>query len=207
MRAVPELALPTGAQSQLDWCIDAIRRICRASQMPDTVTSARQELWIPVSMMTARVSSGAGAATRDSGSNDVTTPVFDFDQTAAEYVHFNWAPPKRWDRGTVAFIPYWTADAGSATQTCIFTLAGVAISNDDTTNATFGTPQSSSDALIIAGDLHVGPESSAITIDGSPAEADLVVFQLARNVADTLAADARLIGIKLIWSANADNDI
>jgi hypothetical protein len=156
--------------------------------------------------MTARARSPAGSATYDSGSNDLTIPVFDFDQTTQEYVIFEWIPPKRWDKGTVTFEALWTADAGTPAQTVIWTLAGVAISDDDVMNVAVGTAQSSADALIATGDKHRSPESAAITIAGTPANGDLVVFQLSRDVADTLAADARLIGIRLFWTSNATSD-
>ncbi len=70
-----------------------------------------------------------------------------------------------------------------------------------------GTAQNSDDAYIVAGDLHVGPESNAITIGGIPATGDLVAFQLGRDVAnDNLAADARLIAIKLFYTTSANTD-
>lgn len=176
------------------------------SRTANAEASGRQTIWVPASAMTPRFTNGAAIGTIDSGSNDLTLPCLDFDQTTAEHAHFNIAMPKQWNEGTVTFQPFWTAGAGSAAQTCIFTLAGVAISNDDVLNASFGTAQSSSDALIATGDLHVGPESSAITIGGSPADGDLCVFQVSRDIADTLAADARLLGIKLYFTADAGTD-
>ena len=65
------------------------------------------------------------------------------------------------------------------------------------------------DTLIAANDCHIGPESSALTIAGTPAEGDLVYFQITRKVADagdTLAADAKLIGVRLYFTTNAGND-
>jgi microcystin-dependent protein len=167
----------------------------------------KNETWIGARSMTARADAGAGAATRDSGSNNITSPVLDFDKTTQEYAHFEWVPPKRWDKGAVSFIPYWSADAGTAAETMAWTLAGVALSNDDATDAAMGTAQTSADALIATGDLHVGPESAAITIAGSPAAGDLGAVEISRDVAnDTLNGDARLLGIKLIWTSNATSD-
>jgi hypothetical protein len=51
--------------------------------------------------------------------------------------------------------------------------------------------------------------SSAMTIGGSPAEGDIVVFQVNRNAAsgsDTCAVDAKLIGVRLAFSTNAKDD-
>lgn len=166
----------------------------------------KQSIWIPASAMIPRVTSGAAVGLIDSGSNDNTIPSLDFDQTSAENAQFCIAMPKSWNESTVTFTPYWTASAGTAAQTCIFALSGAAISNDDVLNTAQGTPQTSSDALIATGDLHIGPESSAITIGGTPAEGDLVVFNVARDIGDTLAADARLIGVMLHITLDANTD-
>ena len=116
---------------------------------------------VDAAMMTARASSGAGSATYDSGGNDLTLPVFDFDQTTQEYVHFSWLPPKRWDKGTVTFEALWTADAGTPGQTVVWTLAGVAISNGDALNATFGAAQGFTDALLATGQSHQLPNAAS----------------------------------------------
>ena len=53
----------------------------------------------------------------------------------------------------------------------------------------------------------MGAESAQITIGSTPLDGDLILFELSRDVAnDTLAADARLVGIKLIWTSNATSD-
>lgn len=168
--------------------------------------TGRQEFWISAGGMKRAGTNGAANGDYDSGSNDVLLDTKDFDQTTSESVYFEFGMPAGWDEGTVTFIPYWTADAGTATQTCIFTLSGIAISNDDPMNAAQGTGASSSDALIATGDLHIGPESSAITIGGTPAVNDLAVFKLLRDISDTLAADAKLIGIKLVLNFASAND-
>jgi hypothetical protein len=172
-----------------------------------TVGQGKHTIWVPATAMKPRVTNGAATGNLDSGAQDNTIGVLDFDQTTAEHAQFCIGMPKGWNEGTVTFIPYWTASAGSAAQTCEFALGGVAISNDDSLDFTIGTTQASADALIATGDLHIGPESSAITIGGSPAEGDMVIFNVTRNVAnDNLAADARLIGIKLLYTTNAATD-
>jgi len=169
--------------------------------------AGRHEIPIMAGGMVPCVTNGAAAGVVDSGSSDLTFRTFDFDQTTAESVEFQIPMPKGWNEGTVTFIPYWTASAGSGGV--VWTLQGVAISNDDPLNGTLGTGQTSTDTLIATGDLHIGPECSAITIGGTPAENDLVMFRLTRTTgdgSDTLTADARLIGIKLVITTNAVTD-
>lgn len=169
--------------------------------------TGRQSMYVPASGMYPKATGGAGEITYDSGSNDVTIRALAFDTTAQEYAQFEQVMPKSWDRGTITFVPYWTNTGGASTQTVSWTLAGAAISNDDTLNATMGTAQSSADTWIAQNDLHVGPESGAITIGGTPAAADLIVFQVSRDVAnDNMAGDAVLLGIMLFFTVNAAND-
>ena len=52
-------------------------------------------------------------------------------------------------------------------------------------------------------------ETAPVTLGGTPADGDLIVFQISRNAgdgADTLAADAQLIGVRLFYSTDARND-
>jgi hypothetical protein len=164
----------------------------------------KETIWVPASAMVARTTNGAASGTAETSTNKVMQKTLDFDQTTAEYAQFTVTFPKSWNEGTVTFVPYWTAASGSGTVT--WTLAGVALSNDDAIEAAFGTAQSSTDTLIATGDMHVGPESSAITIAGTPAADDIIVFQVARDISDTLSADARLLGVKVLFTTDAAND-
>ena len=60
-----------------------------------------------------------------------------------------------------------------------------------------------------ADDLNVSGETSALTVAGSPGAEELVNFRFYRDAnagGDTLAADARLIGVKIHYTTNALND-
>lgn len=180
--------------------------VADSAVMPEDLNS-KHTIWVPAGAMTPKVTNGAAEGTYDSGLNDVTLRTLAFDTTTQEYAQFCIGMPKGWDEGTVTFIPYWTNAGGSSTQTVRWTLAGLAVSNDDTLNGTFGTAQNSDDTWLAQNDLHIGPESSAITIGGTPAESDLVVFQVSRDVAnDNMSGDALLIGIKLLITYAAVND-
>ncbi len=162
---------------------------------------------IPASAMVSNTTNGAAAGVTETTTNDVMVRTYDFDQTTQEGVQFCIPMPKSWNESTVTFQPIWTASAGSAAATVVWSLRGVSLSDDDALDTAWGTEQTSSDALIATGDVHIGPESSAITIAGTPAEGDLVFFQVRRNVAsDNLTADAKLIAIRLNITTNDAND-
>jgi len=60
-----------------------------------------------------------------------------------------------------------------------------------------------------AEELYVTAESGAVTIAGTPADNDLTYFRIFRDVSDandTAAEDARLLGVKLIFTTDAAND-
>jgi collagen type VII alpha len=169
--------------------------------------TGKNALWVPAAVMWPRATNGAGEGTYDSGANDVTIKTLDFDTTTQEYAHFVVAMPKSWNEGTVTFVPYWTNTGGSSTQTVVWSLAGRALGDSDAINGTFGTVQTSTDTWLAQNDLHIGPESSAITIGNSPAQNDLVPFEISRVVgSDNMAGDALLIGIMLFITTDAAND-
>jgi hypothetical protein len=171
------------------------------------LTGGRHTIWVPAAAMVARTTNGAATGTTELATNDVMLKTFDFDTTTEEGVQFMISMPKSWDEGTVTFVPHWTAASGSGGV--VWALAGIAFSNDDAMDTAYGTIQTSTDTLLTANDNHAGPESAAITIGGSPAAEDLVSFQVTREVADgsdTIAVDAKLIGIKLFYTVNAATD-
>jgi hypothetical protein len=142
-----------------------------------------------------------------SGQPDV--PYLAFDSTSAEYAGLVIAMPSSWDEGTVTFVPHWTHPATTTDFGVVWKVRAVAVSNDDTTAVAFGTAQSSTDTGGTTSDAYAGPESSAITIAGSPAASDLVFLEIYRDPtegSDTLAVDAYLIGLTLYVTTAAAVD-
>ncbi len=171
--------------------------------------TGKQQMWIPVSAMRARVTNGPAGGSQETATNKLNFGYLDFDASTNEFAQFTWAPPKSWDNGTVTFEAIWTTAGGTAAQTVLWGLQGVAISDDDVIDAAFGTGIEVSDAMIATTDQHRTAESAAVTIAGTPATGDNVVFQVYRNAAaggDTLTVDARLIGIRLNYTTNVGND-
>jgi hypothetical protein len=133
--------------------------------------------------------------------------TLDFDQTTQESAQFLIPMPSSWNESTVTFQACWTAASG--TGGVAWDLAGLALSDDDALDQAFGTEQVVTDTLIATGDVHWTAESSAITIAGTPAANDLVIFRVRRvpaNGSDTLNADAKLIAIRLFITTNDSVD-
>lgn len=165
------------------------------------------ELFIPATAFTRQTTNGAAEGIVELATTLQPLETLDFDTTTQEFAVFPWAPPKRWSLGTVTAQFYWTAASGSGGVA--FALEGIAISDDDALNTAYGTEQVATDTLIAANDLHISAATSAITIGGTPADADLVWLRVKRvpaNGSDTLAVDAKLIGVKLLFTVDQGND-
>lgn len=165
-----------------------------------------QDLFIPAVAMWPRTTGGCGPVTQ----SEMATSLFNiqalpFDQTTQEFAQFQIVLPRKWNIGTVTVVPYWTAAAGSGTVQ--WGISGGAYSNDDALTVALGTPQTSDDTLLATNDLHIGPATSAITLAGTPADADFLAFQVSRNPAsDTLTGDALLLGISVRITTDAAVD-
>ena len=72
-----------------------------------------------------------------------------------------------------------------------------------------GTAVTVTDTLLTAGDVHVTADTGAITVGGTPAKGDLLFLRVHRKAADagdTIAADAKLIGITIKYGIGQYDD-
>lgn len=176
-----------------------------------TGTAGRQAIWVPARSMSPSATGGCAAlATIASAASQPDIQTLDFDTTTQEFAQFSVAMPKRWDLGTVTFQPVWSHAATTVNFGAVFQLQGVAVSNDDNIAVAYGTAQTSTDTGGTTNDIYIGPESSAITLAGTPAAEDMAFFRIGRvpaNGSDTLAIDARLHGVVLFINTIAENDL
>lgn len=98
------------------------------------------------------------------------------------------AMPKSWDEGTISFKAFGVVDTGgSAGHVGVWKMAAKAFSHDDaawtTTDLSTGA-QAANMSWTANDDLLISAESAALTIDGTPAEGDLVVLEFWRDPAD-----------------------
>ena len=169
--------------------------------------AGKESMWIPSLAMKPTVSNGcASHASVETTSGRPDMIVLDFDKDADEFAQFQIAFPKSWDEGTITFQVYWAGIA--ATTNCVWTLQGVAISDNETIDVVYGTAVAVDDAAQGAvEELLVSAESGAVTIAGTPAVGDICYFRIGRDIsADNMAGDARLLGIKLFFNTDAKND-
>lgn len=167
---------------------------------------------IPISAgsMYPRQTAGCATLAYFAGASDQPDmPYLAFSDGSTSYAEFGLDMPESWNEGTLTFAPVWSHGSTATNFGVTFKLQAVAISNDDTMAATFGTAQASSDTGGTTDDLYIGPESSAITVGGSPAAGDRVQFRLSRvpsDGSDNLAVAARLHGIRLYMTTDQSTD-
>lgn len=169
-------------------------------------TRGVQDLFISAAAMWPRTTNPCA----DLAKTEMATSLFniqslDFDQTTQEFCQFQIVLPRKWNNGTVTAVFYWTAAAGSGDVQ--WGISGGAYSNDDALTVAFGTAQTVDDTLIATNDLHITSATSAITLAGTPADADFLAFQISRNPAsDTLSGDAKLLGVSIRVTTEAAID-
>jgi hypothetical protein len=174
-----------------------------------TVGQGKHTIWIPAGAMISRATNGAASGSVETATNKVMLRTLDFDTSTQEFAQFHIHMPKSWNESSVTFRAVWSHPSTTTNFGVAWQLSGIALSDDDAADTAFGTEQVVTDTGGTTNDIYITSESSAITIGGSPAEGDWVVLQVARvpaNGSDTLAVDARLHGIKLLFTTNAATD-
>lgn len=172
-------------------------------------TDPKRGIYIPSAALTPATTSGcASLAQSESSTNKVNYKTLDFDGTSEEYAWLlAFQAPDWWDLSTITVKFHWTAASGSGDV--IWGAAALALSNDDAIDTALGTAQTVTDTLLATGDVHTTSATSALTVGGTPAKGDIIflrVYRKAADAGDTLAADAKLIGITIKYGKGQEDD-
>lgn len=175
-----------------------------------TALFGRQAIWCPAGFVKPSASGGCAAvATVATAANQIDITSLDFDAITQEYCQFQWPIPAQWNEGTITFIPVWSHAATVTNFGVVWDLQAIAVSDDESMAQNFGTAQTSVDTGGTTNDIYFGPESSAITVAGTPVAGDIICFRGSRvtgNGSDTMAIDARLHGFILLITTVKGND-
>lgn len=160
--------------------------------------------------MTPSATGGCAAlATVASAANQPDIVTLDFDATTQEFAQFSIPMPESWNEGTVTFQAIWSHPSTTTNFGVAWQLQGLAVSDNEAIAQAYGTAVVVTDTGGTTNNVYTTAESSAITIAGTPANKDTVFFRVARvpaDAGDTMAVDARLHGIRLYFTTNADTD-
>lgn len=179
--------------------------VSSAGKQPNLI-AGRHTIWLPKGSWIPRTTDGPANGLIELVTNDMMLDTWDFDQTTLEAIQSSVFMLKSWDASTVTAQFIWTAAAGAGAV--VWGLRGKTLANDEALDQASGVAQAITDTFIVANDLHISIETSAVTLTGAGKEelAVLEVFRDAANVADTLTADALLIGVVLYITLDAEDD-
>jgi len=171
--------------------------------------SGKRTVYVPAGAMTAETTSGCATGTVETTTNQVMYKTMDCDFAAQEGMQFVFSTPKGVDEATnPTFRIDWTVAGG--TGDVIWLVSCLARSNDDPIDTAFGSEVSVTDTVLATGDVHQTAETSAVTPGGTWAENDNLWCRIQRDAdaaGDTLNAnDARLIGVRALFTVNAFSD-
>jgi len=190
-------------------CTNYTRASGKAVIASHSATIGVHTIFIPAGSMRPTSSNGCAALTdveTTSGRPDMT--VLDFDKDSDEHAQFQICFPKSYGLGTITFQVWWAGLA--ATTGVAWGLQGVGVPDNSTIDVAYGT------AVVVTDDAQgaieevlVTAESGAVTIAGTVADNDICFFRIFRDVSDgndDMAGDARLLGVKLLFTTDAEND-
>ena len=162
-------------------------------------------IYVDAGSMVPRVTTGAVAGTEELATNDVTLDYYAFPTGTDAHVQFKMVMPEQWDNGTIKAKFYWKS-SNTDTGTVAWFIQAVAHADSAVLDTAFGTAVT---ATADAGsgtdnDLHITAASAAMTVAGTPAEGEMVLFQIYRDVsADNYNADAHLLGVNIQYREQA----
>jgi hypothetical protein len=171
--------------------------------------AGKNSYWIPAAAMKSRVTNGAAWGSEELATNDRQIGYYSFDPSTEEGVQFDFAMPEGWDEGTITAKFVWTHPTTTTNFGVVWDIAGVALSDGDALDTAVGTVQTATDTGGTTDDHYISPETSAVTIAGTPAAGDTVFYEITRvagDGSDTMAVDARLLGVRLYFTRDSLTD-
>ena len=173
-------------------------------------TAGRMMIPIMAGSMQPSASGGSGVLTNiATAANQPDVQTLDFHQSTQQHCQFAIPLPKRWNRGTITARFRWSHASITTNFGCVWGIQAVAVGDGEAINQDYGTAVEVTDTGGTANRLYVSGETSAFTVAGSPADGDTVFFRVYRkaaDAADTLAIAARLHGVDLLVTTDAEND-
>jgi hypothetical protein len=157
--------------------------------------------WIPAAAWIPRTTTGCGVDSRELATNLTNYDELLFDPATNEFAQALHILPSNYNNSTITARFYWTSSTGSGSV--VWGLQGRAYADGDSLDQSFGTAQTVTDTLITTNSMHVTSATSAITIAGTPAANRPILFQIYRDATaggDTLASDARFLGVEILFN-------
>ena len=178
-------------------------------QTPSAGNIGQHTIYIPAAAMVPATTNGASAEVFETTSNARMIAYLAYSPSTEEFAHFSIQMPKSWDEGTLIVQFVWTHPSTTTNFGVAWGMEATALANDDALDAAWGTEVATVDTGGTTHDVYISPESTAVTVAGSPAAEEWVSFRVTRvvgNGSDNMAVDAWLLGVKIHYTTNAATD-
>jgi len=172
-------------------------------------TIGKHTIWIPSTAMVPQTTNGAAVNSVEMTTNKNMVSTLDFDATTAEFAQFSIVMPKSWD-ATTNFICtfYWSHAATTTNFGVAFGIEATTIADNESLDVSFGGATYVVDTGGTTNRLYISTGANLL-VSGGLADGNLVSFRVTRNPAngsDNLAVDARLHGVKILYTTFAETD-
>lgn len=164
-----------------------------------TVSGGATSKWFDAAEFVPRVTNGPSVNSSETSTNDFNYDTLDFDSATSEGATKTWVMPNNWNLGTITAVVVFTNDSGSGTVT--WKVSAACPVDGEAIDTALGTAQSVTKTVGDPLDWNITTATPAITVGGTPSTSAPIKILIERDVADTLAVDARLIGVILFWTA------
>lgn len=175
-----------------------------------SATAGRHTIPIMAGSMQPSASGGSGVLTNiATAANQPDVQTLNFHQNTQQHCQFAIPFPKRWNKGTITARFRWSHAATTTNFGVVWGIQAVAVGDNEAINQAYGTAVEVTDTGGTTNRLYVSDETSAFTVANTPTDGDTIFFRIYRkaaDAADTLAIVARLHGVDLFVTTDAEND-
>ncbi len=169
----------------------------------------KHSIYMPAGAILPTKTNGAKSKTTHLAGDIKSISTLDFSGSLVNGAQFSIAMPKSWDEGALQFQIYWLCNHATITNGATFKIAACSIEEMDSFTKSFGAETSlTMDATDRANDLIISDISGDLIVKDAAVN-NLAFFEISRDVSDagdTIAADAKLIGINLTYTTITATD-
>lgn len=159
-----------------------------------------QDMWIPAAAFWKNTTNPATGLTQtETTTNKLNHQSYSFgDNATSDKIECSVVMPRNYNNGTIKGTFYWTVASG--TGTIIWQLAAVALGDNVALDTAQGTLQAVTDTILTANNLHISPQTPAITVGSTPASTKLIQLRITRDNTDTATVAALFLGLELEYT-------
>ena len=174
------------------------------------VAYGKQSIFVPAAALTAAALTPATKTSLTGSTSGVTRPAFEFAKSGFQAANFTISMPKSWDGGALSAVIYWEHLSASTNFNVLWQLLAVAVSASSSLDPSI-TGTGAGTVVAVGGattTLYKSPGFS-LTPEGTISTDAYLMFRIGRvptHASDTLNATARLLGVRIRYNTNANND-